>query len=443
MSRGQIRHSSTLIDADSLGPPPNSLNPGNRTSAFMRQSSTAGPLLDTNGKKPPIIGASSSTGDLSQSRSVFGVDTLWDRELLKLKEIEAQERAEGQERRKREQESAERRQRKKKGKSKLQETEPVPPQPDTWPQDVSEFRVSSEPPLLPDIQRPLRRAPPADDDIPSESESDDDDVPLGQSLGRITDKVADDWVAESSEEDERPIRTTGNGHGYFGSSAALTEPLPNGVGDEDSEEDLPLTVAAERIAKRATQLPPPRPVDEDDDEDKPLAAVLSESKISHGQSKLSRPDFSFDNLSGGRPSTNDDDDDEQPLGLRASRLPTMASHASLPFIGGDDRDEEDDQPLAFHPEHQRKTQYQMLAQLQQQQQQQQQMMMQAQMHNSFYFGAPAMMGSGFFGPPMNVPMGVPPLMGMPTPPSPPPAHDAAKYGRVDRWRHDVAVEGEQ
>jgi hypothetical protein len=80
----------------------------------------------------------------------------------------------------------------------------------------------------------------------------------------------------------------------------------------------------------------------------------------------------------------------------------------------------------------------MLAQVQQQQQ----IMMQAQMQNGLYFGTPGMMGSGFFGPP---PMGVPPMMmGMPVPPpSPPPVPDAAKYGRVDRWRHDVAVEGDR
>ena len=431
MVRGQIRRSSTLIDPESLGSPPASQNPDNRASAFMRRSSSARPLLDTNGEKTPIIGASSSTGDLPQSRSVFGVDTLWDRELQKLKEIEAQERAELEERRIREREDAERRQRKKKrGKSTLQKTESTVPQSDARLQDISEPRVSSEPPILPVIQKPiLRRAPVADDDIPSESESDDDDVPLGQSLGRITDKAADSWVAESSDEDERPIRTAGHGRGE----------------DEDSEEDLPLTAAAERIAKRATQLPLRLVDDDDDDEDKPLAAVLSGSKIPVSQSKLSLPSFNFDNVSGGRPSTNDDDDDEQPLGLRASRLPAMASHASLPLMATDGVEEDDDKPLAFHPEQQRKTQYQMLAQLQQQQQQQQQqqMMMQAQMHNSFYFGGPAMIGSGFFGQPINAGMGVPPFMGIAMPPSPPPVHDAAKFGRVDRWRHDVAVEGEE
>lgn len=441
MTRGQIRRSSTLIDPDSLGPAPNSQNLDNRASAFMRRSSTARPLLDSNGEKSRMIGASASTGDLSQSRSVFGVDGLWDRELQKLKEIEAREHVEAEERKKRGKEDAERRQRKKKGKSKLQEADSTPLQ-----LDVSGPRVSSEPPMLPAIQKPiLRRVPAADDDMSSESEDDDDDVPLGQSLGRFPDKAADNWVAESSDEDEGPIRTIGKGPRSIRSAPPRTGSLPNRGEDEDSEEDLPLTAAFQRIANRATQLPP-RLVDEDEDEDKPLAAVLSESKIPHSQSQLSLPNFNFDDLSRERPTTNDDDDDddEQPLGLRASRLPAMASHASVPFMGadgGDDGDEEDDKPLAFHPEQQRKTQYQLLSQLQQQQQQQ--MMMQAQMHNSFYFGSPAMMGSGFFGTPMNVGMGmgVPPLMGIPMPPSPPPAHDAAKYGRVDRWRHDVAVEG--
>ncbi|KAN0097613.1 Hsp90 domain containing protein [Tylopilus felleus] len=385
-----------------------------RHSLASRRNSTARPLLDSSGKKPPIIGT---------SRSVFG----------KLKEIEAQEQAELEERRRREQEDAERRQRKKKRRSKLKETESTSPQMEAGPQD---------PPMLPAIQKPILKRAPIADGEPSESENDEDDIPLGQSIGRITDKAADDWVAESSDEDERPRHTTGSGPHYSGSSAPLARPRPNGVEDEDSEEDLPLTAAAERITKRATQLPSARFLDEDD-EDTPLAAVLSESKLSLGQSKLSLPNLSFDHLSGERLSANDDDEDEQPLGLRASRLPPMASHGPLPFNGADGADEDEDRPLAFHPEQQRKTQYQMLAQLQQQQQQQQQqqMMMQAQMHNSLYFGNPAMMGSGFFGQPVG--MGVPPFMGMPMPPSPPPVHDPAKYGRVDRWRHNVAVEGEQ
>jgi len=84
-------------------------------------------------------------------------------------------------------------------------------------------------------------------------------------------------------------------------------------------------------------------------------------------------------------------------------------------------------PLAYHPEQQRRSQYHMMAQAAQQQQQQQ-MMMQAHMHNSMFFSPQPMMGSGFFGPPM--------VMQAPAAPM----HDEAKYGLVDRWRRDVAVE---
>ncbi|KAF8845761.1 hypothetical protein BDN67DRAFT_891956 [Paxillus ammoniavirescens] len=440
MVRGQIRSSNTLIDPETLGARPPSQNFDRLAPPLSRRNSgSAGPLLDLNGEKPPMLGASASTSDLPKSRSVFGVDTLWDREMAKLKEIEAQEKAEAEQRKRREREGAGRREKnnKKNGKSKGKGTHFTPEHEASPSQDVLESRVSLEPPTLPVIQKPiLKRAPVADDEEETESES-DDDVPLGQAIGRAIDKATDDWVVESSDDDEGPRRTTGVGPRYSSttkSSAPHIPPLSHDNGD-DSDEDLPLTAAVERIAKRATQLPHPSLVDDDDDdddEDKPLAAVLSESKLSLNQSKLSLPNFSFDNTSGGRQSTNDDDD-EQPLGLRASRLPPMASQGSLAFTGGDD----DDKPLAFHPEQQRRAQNHILAQVQQQQQ----MVMQAQMQNSFYFGAPAMMGSGFFGPPMGVP---PMMMGMPVPPpSPPPVHDTAKFGRVDRWRHDVAVEGER
>ena len=71
-------------------------------------------------------------------------------------------------------------------------------------------------------------------------------------------------------------------------------------------------------------------------------------------------------------------------------------------------------------------------------------------HQSMMFGAPSMMGSGFFVAPqmtgMSMPgMAAPQMMMFPQqlPPTPPPIQDAAKFGRVDKWRHDVAVEGER
>ncbi|KAH7887754.1 hypothetical protein F5I97DRAFT_1806429 [Phlebopus sp. FC_14] len=430
MSRGQIRRSSALVDPTTIGAHlmPQNLDARPQAQTLNRHNSeNSKPLVDKSDER--FFATSASAPDM-KSRSVFGVDTLWDREMAKLKEIEALERAETEERKKRDQEKADRRELKnKRGKSKRKGNH-ASPQPECTPspEGPSESRVSSEPPTLPAIQQPvLRRAPVRDIAEESESESDNDSVPLGQTIGRTIERVADSWVAESSDEGNGPRRTTGVGPRYPNKGVSSTPqipPLSHDDGD-DSEEDLPLITAVERVAKRTAHLPLPRLVDDDDDEDRPLAAVISEGK-------LSLPSFSFDNLSRGHQViSNDDDDDDQPLGLRTSHVP-LASQISLAFTGGE---EDDDKPLAFHPEQRRRIQHQILAQAHQQQH----MMMQAQMHNSIYFGAPAMLGSGFFGPSMGAPLA---MMGMPVAPSPPPVHDAAKFGRVDKWRRDVAVEGE-
>lgn len=438
MVRGQIRRSSTLIDPQTLGRPPsqnldNVITPNPRMSLLRRNSSSSKPLLDMDGEKPPTNLGPGAEQLLSKSRSVFGVDTLWDLEMAKLKKMEAEEKAEAEVRKKREEEEEEHRsKKKKKGKSKGKGS--AIPLESTSPDLPSGLRVGSTPPTLPAIQKPiLKRAPQVDE---SETDSDDDDAVPKAAL----EKAADRWVSESSDEENELRRTAGAGLRY--PSHANASPQSPQLNGDDSEEDLPLTAAAQRAVRRASQLGPlgfeddseenipltaaaARIVkrttqlshhadDEDEDEDKPLVDVINKARSVNfdGQSRA------------------DEDEDERPLGLRASRLP-LASQTSLPFIGGE---EDDDKPLAFHPEQQRRTQYQMFAQAQQQQQ----MMMQAQIQNSMFFN-PAMMGSGIF-----TPMAVPSMMmGVPmAPPSPPPAHDAGKYGRVDRWRRDVAVEGE-
>lgn len=410
MIRGQMRRSSTLIDPATLGRPP-SQNLDAVTRSLNRRDSN-GPLVNLNGEKLPALGASAPEGYPPNTRSVFGVDTIWDREMAKLKEIEAQEQAEAEERRVLEQA----RHKKKSGKSKTMDSSASGSVPSPG---FPESTISTLPPSLPLIQNSASSRPPILHEGESDAES-NGDVPLGRVLGQ-TEKAADQWVAESSdEEDDGPRRRTGVGPRYP-AKTKLIRHVP--AGSEDSEEDLPLVAMAARAARRTTQLPPPKLLDdEDEDEDKPLSSVLSEGK-------LRLQSYSLDDLAvGGK----QDDDDDQPLGLRASRVPIAP--LIPPTSTGDNED--DDKPLAFHPEQQRRTQYQMLAQMQQQQQ----MAMQARMANSIYHGAPTMMGSGFFGPPM-----APMMMGtMPIPPpSPPPLHDPAKFGRVDRWRHDVAVEGSE
>ena len=245
-----------------------------------------------------------------------------------------------------------------------------------------------------------------------------------------------------SDEDEGPRRTTGTGMRYPSAPSGGPPRLPQ-IGrpdDDSSEEDVPLVATIGRAAQRQTRS---RLGADDDssDEDKPLTALLDKkgklpSVSSHGGGGLSP-----------RPAA-DEDEDDKPLGLRVSRF-GGSLNASL--SGGMDGDE-DDKPLGLHPDQLRKSQF-MMAAAAQQQQQQQQMFAQAQMaqmsqmaaaHQSMMFGAPSMMGSGFFAPQMTG-MTAPPMMMYPPqlPPTPPPMQDAAKFGRVDKWRHDVAVEGEQ
>jgi serine phosphatase RsbU (regulator of sigma subunit) len=128
----------------------------------------------------------------------------------------------------------------------------------------------------------------------------------------------------------------------------------------------------------------------------------------------------------------DEDEDNEPLGLRVSRFISSQSQ-----LGNADDEDDDDRPLGLHPEQQRRTQYGMfLQQHQQQQQQQQQLLLQAQIQQSMMFSQPSMIGSAFFGAPVMPQMM--PMMPPPVPASPPPgAPDMTKFGRVDRWRHEI------
>jgi len=266
-------------------------------------------------------------------------------------------------------------------------------------------RVSIEPPVLPLVQRATRPPPKVVEEGSDEDQSDNNDpVPVANA----TAGDAGTWFSDS--EGEMPRRTTGVGPRFPNKSHQAT------VEDADSEEDMPLSVAVNLVMQRqrATRVQ----AADDSDEEKPLSTLLQKAK----QTTPTIPpiNINFNNLASGKGGGDDDDEDDKPLGLRA---PTILNR------NGDD---DDDRPLAYHPQQQRRTQYQMMAQ------QQQQMMMQAQFHNSMFFSPPSMLGSGFFGPPV-----MPPMMMQPPIPiaSSPPADDSAKFGRVDKWRHDVAVEG--
>ena len=106
MDRAQPKRQSTLIDPASLHtrPTANRMDSSNTQSDLNRRGSRSGqPLLSFDDD-----GHLEETGirdsRLPKTKSVFGVDTLWEREMLKLKEIEAEEKREAEERKRMEDE---------------------------------------------------------------------------------------------------------------------------------------------------------------------------------------------------------------------------------------------------------------------------------------------------------------------------------------------------
>lgn len=444
MQRAAVQRSSTFIDPESLKQRPTTQHMDSHQSApsNLQRRKTLINLDEDEIPGAPRGQSLALNNNISAAKSVFGVDTLWEREMAKLKDIEAREKIEAEERRKREemedQTKGKKKKRKGKGKDKGKEVDKFlaggKEETRTSPGETNPA-ASNSPPVLPAIQKASTRRlppPPMGDDDDEESESDSD-----ASVRAPKAEVTDGWV-DSDEEREKqqqsgPIRTVGSGPRYPKGPPRLG--LPHVAHDNDSdEEDVPLVATIPKAAERLTRLQMGQ--DDDSDEEKPLVALLEKTKLkvpsvggSFGGSLLS--------VSSPRAANDDDEDeDDQPLGLRASKFIGSASQLGQ---GSRPDEDEDDKPLALHPDQMRRTQYMMAAQ---QQQQQQQFMMQAQAAQmraqSMMYGVPSMMGSGFFGPPMAPPMIVPPVM----PGTPPPVHDAVKYGRVDRWRQEVAVEGQ-
>lgn len=381
MLRGQIRRSSTLIDPATLQDHPVSRAFGDRPLPLRRASSGSKPLLDFSGEAAPLS-PGATNGGVPNSKSVFGVDQLWERELAKLKDIEAAEKFEEEERKRKEEAKAA-----KKGKSKsksktLPSTSPVS-------EAIPRHSIVADfPPTLPAIPKATAR----------------------RTLPPVLPEYESDTDSEASElEAKVNAARRGSGAGGWGSSDDEDKKRkPNQRMGSDSEDDIPLV--------RKLQLPSIRAPSPDSEDEKPLAQVLGrKSKI---------PDFNFDDVLGssGPPLPKGDaEEDDVPLAVRHPRARSMIAHS----VAHDDDDDDDEQPLG-------------LKQVQQQQQQaqfnimaQQQMMMQAQLHNSMAFGAPSMLG-GF--PPFIVP---PPTF---SPVPGPPSHDPAKYHSVDQWRHNVATD---
>lgn len=413
MARQIPTRQSTLIDPASLqARPVTAFGPPEMSAGLARRASVnIKPLLNFDDDKTGLPTANRAA---PQNRSVFGVDTLWEREMAKLKEMEAQERLDEEERKKREEEEEKKPGKKGNKKNKKNRTEDAGgfPVPASQGFTSTDDHVLPEPPVLPQIPKAITRGPPpapADDDDDDDSENSDVmETPVA--LRRET----DNWHADSSDDEMLPHRTTGTGLRY---PANVTRPTIST--QDESDEDVPLSMAATRAKQRGFKLPG---ADDESDEEKPLSVLLDKGK-------LGLPPMKLGGLSLGK----SDDEDDQPLGIRASRLNPLGAHTQrLQQTGNDTGEDDDDQPLGMHQEQQRRTQQQM-----QMMAQQQQFMMQAQFQNSMFFNPAPMIAPGFYGPPMMPPM----MMQPPVPiPSPPPMHDAAKFGRVDQWRRNVAVD---
>ena len=412
---------STLIDPDSLNRPATQRLETSGSSQGLTRRKT---LLNFDedklappdpNRKPTAFGPRASN-----VKSVFGTDHIWEREMAKLRDMEAREReAAG-----------------------LSAEPPATPgtnsngdPSEASPQPPSQVPAS----LLPEIPRVSARKgppPPRDDADDEESDSDNSDAPRHEGSQPKETQGDVEWFSDE-EKPSGPVRTVGSGPRYpqgkaDSSTSQKSKHTPAPLAD-DSDEDVPLAATVDKVVQRAAKAA----AEEESDEDKPLNALVDKTK-----SKL------FLGIPGSKQPTkggdDDDDEDDQPLGIRASQFNPQASQNRLGRSGDDD---EDDVPLGLHPEHQRRTQYQMFAQ--QQQLAQQQMMMQAQLQSNMMFSQPSFMGPGFLGPPMGMGMGMGPMMGdmsMMAPPiapgTPPPVQDPTKFGRVDAWRRDVAVEGE-
>ena len=413
---------STLIDPKSLNRPVSQRMDTSNSSQGLARRKT---LLDFDEDKltpPGPTRKSTALGKrVSNVKTVFGTDHIWEREMAKLREIEARER-----------EAAGLSADPTAAKDANSDVDPseTPPQP----------RQQESTSLLPEIAKVSARKgppPPRDGDEDDEESGSDDSDALRERPKPNEAGVDAEWFSDEDKPAE-PVRTVGSGPRY---PQGRSEPSPKqkakypGPPPDDSDEDVPLAATVGKAVKRAAKAA----AEEESDEDKPLNALIDKTR---SKLFLGVPESNQPSRSGG---TDNDDEDDKPLGIRASKFNPGASQNWLGRSGDDD---EDDVPLGLHPEHQRRTQYQMFAQ--QQQLAQQQMVMQAQMHNSMMFNQPSFMGPpAFYGPPMGMGMGMGPVMGdvpmvvpaMP-PGTPPPVQDPAKFGRVDAWRRDVAVEGE-
>ena len=437
MQRAQPQHQSTLVAPESLQQP---VQTRLERPDPARALSTGKTLLDFSREKIPGTSGMGVTARpagagmrMPNSRSVFGVDEVWERETAAVKKIEAQERKEAEARERAENEKTAKKTTKKQGKVKARDSlaplaTSAAPEESGEPPSPAVPRVPTEPPLLPSV--PLASAVPVDT-TPSTTDSEDDQPgrrqPQAKKKTRKAPAADDHAWGNSSDEDrgkQKQIRARVEG--------------------DDSDSDVPLAAAAVRARQRQRE--------DSEEEDQPLAAVVAKKLAGPPRptdystaSGFNIPTFDFDKPN--KPAADDDDDDDKPLGLK--RLTAM---------GVDD----DDQPLgmryAVGPS-QTQMMFQQQAQAQMQMQQQQMMMQMAaaaQVRQNMFNPMVGMGvgGMGMMNPAMSINgmnmLGSPMAMGLsPAMAGAMQTHnqqlgsalavvDPAKHARLDQWRREVA-----
>lgn len=452
-----------------------------------------GPLLDFGDSPAGGLSPPGTRPGIKTRGSVFGVDTLWEKEVSKLERMkQADIQADAEEERLRDEETRKWNSKKGKGREKSgkrgQSTLGRAGDEENQSPGASGAQHPGSPgaPILPDISRVSTsgrpRAAPVRDDFS------DDDGMAEFGAGAVTKERrrastatlgVKGWFAGGSDDEDDASRRSPDSRALTPNSAS---PYPRGslspagrlapvIDQDDEDEDVPLVAKMNQI--RASVFARPQQAADDSDEDAPLVNLKAKPRNSDGaelpiaSSNLTAPENPPQKTS----SDEDEDEDNVPLGLRASSLfpstlnipsanPAAASGAAG---GGASSDEdEDEKPLGLRysmaPADQQQQQYSTLMQ-QQQQQQQQQMYMQHMAHSSMAsfsaMGAFGPMGMGSIGPgsfmapqmtggsmAMGMGMGMPMPMQMqmpmtlPTPAIPNPA-DAAKINRVDNWRKGV------
>ncbi|KAG8893405.1 hypothetical protein FRB99_001964 [Tulasnella sp. 403] len=465
-NRPSMMQRGTFVDSSGLPSRPSTqyLTPSQVQEDVRRKRASGAPLVNFDNETPPGPTRPAMPGaGMGTTKSVFGVDKVWERELAKLKAAEEAEKTEEAKL-----QALDMRMEDKRKSAAATRGNPLNTSP------VAARAGSLLAPALPATKTvsPIMADSPLRDDAEESSDSDRLAAPTTNKRMSQATLGTKGWFASASDDEDVPLNQRSSmislgSRPMFSRKVSTSSRLPRipGGGD-DSDEDVPLAQRNSYFPTRRKSTGPTRPLESDSDEDKPIAVLQrrqsKDSKGSIGKDiAAGLAAINFDDL-GDSGSTDlqlgasattptklpspkqqeESSEDEVPLAVRhpdaANRLSTMPSVLNA---GGDSGDE-DDKPLGVKFNASPAVQQQQQMQMMQQQMLQQQIMMQtqAQIRASMAFSAgammnPSLMGSGFApfapAPPMSMhSMNMGALAAAQE-------AQAAQLSRVDQWRRQV------